>query len=147
MKKRIVWYVLVVLAALAVVANKSRISGYIANVWIELAKKRMINEDALGFRYSKIDFLYDRKRYAYFLFVEDGSAEKESLLSGKADSLLVITCGATSGWLKESGADTLSLPRSAFDFLVEGDCSMQLYKVISVTERMDGNLYRLNKIE
>lgn len=147
MRKRIVWYALIAIAVLAIVANKRSITDYIADVWIESAKKSMGNEDAIGFRYAKIDFLYERKRYAYFLFVEDGLTEKESLLFGKADSLLVITSGVTPGWLKESGADTLSLPHSAFDFLVEGNCSMQLYKVIGVTKHMDGYLYQLNKID
>lgn len=128
------------MAVLAIIANKSCISGYIADVWIESAKKRMVSDDVLGFRYSKIDTLYGRKRYAYFLFVEDDSVGKEGLLSGKADSLLVITCSVTPGWLKEAGADTLSLPRSAFDFWIAGNRSMQLYRVIGVTERMDGNL-------
>ena len=132
---------------MAVVANKSRISGYIAGVWIESAKKRMVSEDALGFRYSKIDSLYDRKRYAYFLFVEDDSVGKEGLLSVKADSVLVIGSVAVPGWLRESGADTLSLPRSAFDFLVEDNHSMQLYRVSGVSERVDGNSYQLHKMD
>lgn len=76
MRKRIVWYALIAVAALIVVANKSGITGYIADVWIESAKKRMINEDAFGFRYAKIDSLYEKKRYAYFLFVENGLPEK-----------------------------------------------------------------------
>ena len=110
---------MIAVAVLAIVANKGSITDYIAGVWMESAKKRVKNEDALGFRYAKIDSLYERKRYAYFLFVEDGLTEK----------------------------DTLSLPRSAFDFLIAENRSMQLYRVIGVTERMDGNLYQLNKID
>lgn len=147
MRKRIVWYALIAVAALIVVANKSGITGYISDVWIESAKKRMINEDVFGFRYAKIDSLYEKKRYAYFLFVENGLPEKDALLSGKADSLLVIGCGVVPEWLRKSGADTLSLPRSAFDFLVEENHSMQLYRVSGVSERMDGNLYQLNKMD
>ena len=97
MRKRIVWYALIAVAVLAIVANKGSITDYIAGVWMESAKKRVKNENAIGFRYSKIDSLYDKKRYVYFLFVEDGLTEKESLLFGKADSLLVITSGVTPG--------------------------------------------------
>lgn len=146
MKKKVIWGTLIVVLVLVAVIKGRSLSAYVAGAWLESAKERAAEADVLSFRYAGIDSLYERERYAYFLFAEDHSAGQSDGLSARMDSLLVITCGAGPAWLKETEADTVRLPRSAFDFCLKENQSMQLYRVAGVSAGTDGNLYRLSKM-
>ncbi len=147
MKKAVVWYILIAIIVLLVAFNRKEITAYVAKTWMESVKEDI--PDMLHFRYTSVDSLYEIKPYMYFLFIGKNADEnKDSLYlsSQRMDSLLVLTCHSIPDELKQTDTDILYLPLSAFDFLVDENNSIQLYKVVNVRKNTAGNLYQLHKM-
>lgn len=147
MKKAVVWYILIAIIVLLVAFNRKEITAYVAKTWMESVKEDI--PDMLHFRYTSVDSLYEIKPYMYFLFIGKNADEnKDSLYlsSQRMDSLLVLTCHSIPDKLKQADTDILPLPQSAFDFLVDENNSIQLYKVVNVKKDTAGNLYQLHKM-
>ena len=131
MKKAVVWYILIAIVVLLAAFNRKGITTYVTETWMESMKENI--PDMLHFRYTSVDSLYEMKPYMYFLFIGKNADEnKDSLYLSfqRMDSLLVLTCHSIPDKLKQADTDILPLPQSAFDFLVDENNSIQLYKVV-----------------
>ena len=131
MKKAVVWYILIAIVVLLAAFNRKGITTYVTETWMESMKENI--PDMLHFRYTSVDSLYEMKPYMYFLFIGKNADEnKDSLYLSfqRMDSLLVLTCHSIPDKLKQADTDILPLPQSAFDFLVDENNSIQLYKVL-----------------
>ena len=145
MKKAVVWYILIAIVVLLAAFNRKGITTYVTETWMESMKENI--PDMLHFRYTSVDSLYEMKPYMYFLFIGKNADEnKDSLYLSfqRMDSLLVLTCHSIPDKLKQADTDILPLPQSAFDFLVDENNSIQLYKVVNV--KKDTALYQLRKM-
>ena len=142
--------ILVFLLVLFALLNRRSLTDKMAEVGIEMAKRQANRTSDIRFRYEKIDSLYKENTYSHFLFLKnDNVGMDDKLLSFvRHQQVLIIACDALPDWLKDSGADTLRLPQSAFDFLVDEGKVMQAYQIVEVENNEEGgNFYRLNKID
>ena len=142
MKKAVVWYILIAIVVLLAAFNRKGITTYVTETWMESMKENI--PDMLHFRYTSVDSLYEMKPYMYFLFIGKNADEnKDSLYLSfqRMDSLLVLTCHSIPDKLKQADTDILPLPQSAFDFLVDENNSIQLYKVV-IRTKMIGHIMK-----
>lgn len=147
MSKKLLVILILVLALLALL-NRRSLSDKMAEVGIEMAKRQVSQASVIRFHYGKVDSLYKEKAYSHFLFLKDSVGADDGLSAFlRRQPVLLIACRAIPDWLKDSGADTLRLPQSAFDFLVDEDKEMQAYQIVEVERRGSDNAYRLRKVD
>lgn len=104
------------------------------------------NRSHVWFKYSKIDSLYNQRRYKYFWFVWQGNeimADIDTTLLKRSEVLMILgDKDSLNNLTKEM--DMIRLPESAFIYLLNKEQDMSLCFVDSVIAG-DINQYRILK--
>lgn len=143
-KRRLIIGVLIGILLLGVLFNSKRIGEGMFHVYSSVIKHQTRNAESFWFRHVDIDSLYKENRYKYFVFIKN-SPDKDTL-SVPQDSVLIIKNSNLENLLLKQKRDVVSLPQSAFDYLLKEEQAIMMYVVDSV-DYASSNRYKIRKVK
>lgn len=147
MKKRKYLIVCGCIFLLLIIVNWRNINSFLADKSISWIDKAIDKQQTIMFRSNRIDSLYVKNNYKYYLFI-NGEWRNDGGIMQKLphNSVLAIKpLGLSPVFIKEP-FDTISLPASVIELMVKKDEEMALCQVLSANKDSVGYSYRLKRI-
>ncbi len=142
-KSRVFIGTLSIILLLGIFFNWKRISDGMFRVGSSVIASRARSAESFWFGHVDIDSLYGIKGYKYCVFMK--SPGDMDALAVYKDSLLVITAGDWNGKVSGQGYDAVTLPGSAFFYLLEEDEKGMVCRIDSTTQSVPCR-YKMRKI-